>query len=103
MKVTGKKGRLRAARKQEEFSPMEGLGNMADAMLVFACGLILALIISWNVNVSETGEITGSPDGLYEVDGVTDGVVEQVDTTNLQEMGTVYQDPETGNYYLVQE
>ena len=24
----------------EDFSPMEGVGNMADAMLVFACGLI---------------------------------------------------------------
>ena len=40
MKVTGKRGRLRAARKTEEINPMEGVGNMADAMLVFACGLL---------------------------------------------------------------
>lgn len=104
MKVTGSRGRLRVARKPEEFSPMEGVGNMADAMLVFACGILLALILSWNVNVSETGEITSSPSSMYEVNGVENAKTEEIDASkNLEEMGTVYKDPETGKYYLIQE
>ena len=63
------KGRLRRSRSSENFSPMDGLGNMADAMLVFACGLILALIMSWNVDVTDKGEIQ-NPEKKYEVEGV---------------------------------
>jgi len=59
-----RRGRLRPVRRQEDFSPMEGVGNMADAMLVFACGLLLALIMSWNVDVSETGIIGENPNGI---------------------------------------
>ena len=88
----------------EEFSPMEGVGNMADAMLVFACGLLLALIISWNVDVSETGEITRQPDVKYEVENIGQSVEKDADVTkDLKDMGHVYQDPETGKYYVVEE
>lgn len=83
---------------------MEGVGNMADAMLVFACGILLALIMSWNVDVSDTGEITKSPEAKYEVEGMENGKTEQVDANkNLEEMGKVYRDPETGKYYVVEE
>lgn len=88
----------------EDFSPMEGVGNMADAMLVFACGLLLALIISWNVDVSETGEIQKQPKAKYEVENIGDTIEEDADVTeNLKDMGRVYQDPETGKYYVVEE
>ena len=104
MKVTGKRGRLRAARKSEEINPMEGVGNMADAMLVFACGLLLALIISWNVNVSETGEIMPDASRMYEVNGMDGTATQQInENSNLEEMGTVYRDPATGKYYVMQE
>ncbi len=105
MKVVGTRGRLRVSRKPEDFSPMEGVGNMADAMLVFACGLILALILSWNVNVSETGEISkGGANATYEINGMDGTVTQEIDAnTNLQEMGTVYMDPETGKYYVMAE
>ena len=104
MKVTGKRGRLRAARKTEEINPMEGVGNMADAMLVFACGLLLALILSWNVNVNEFGEISNDATNVYEVNGIDGGVTQQInENSNLEEMGTVYRDPVTGKYYVVQE
>ncbi len=104
MKVTGKRGRLRAARKTEEINPMEGVGNMADAMLVFACGLLLALILSWNVNVNEFGEISNDATNVYEVNGIDGGVTQQInENSNLEEMGTVYRDPATGKYYVVQE
>lgn len=83
---------------------MEGVGNMADAMLVFACGILLALIMSWNIDVSDRGEITKSPEAKYEVEGMEDGQVESVDADkNLEELGKVYKDPETGKYYVVEE
>lgn len=87
----------------EDFSPMEGVGNMADAMLVFACGLLLALIISWNVNVSETGEIQ-KQEVKYEVENIGQSVEEDAEVTeDLKDMGRVYQDPKTGKYYVVEE
>lgn len=104
MKMDPKKGTFRMKELSEDFSPMEGVGNMADAMLVFACGLLLALIISWNVNVSETGEITQSPEVKYEVENIGDTIEEDADVTeDLKDMGRVYQDPKTGKYYVVEE
>jgi hypothetical protein len=85
---------------------MEGVGNMADAMLVFACGLLLALILSWNVSVSETGEIStnSSASPTYEINGVDGTVTQEIDANkNLEEMGKVYRDPETGKYYMMAE
>jgi hypothetical protein len=31
----------------DEANPLEGAINIVDAMLVFACGLMLALVIRW--------------------------------------------------------
>ena len=88
----------------EDFSPMEGVGNMADAMLVFACGLLLALILSWNVSVDESGVITNSSSVNYEISGMDGTVTQEIDAnTQLEEMGTVYRDPMTGKYYVMAE
>lgn len=104
MKVVGTRGRLRVVRRPEDFSPMEGVGNMADAMLVFACGLLLALILSWHVNVSENGEISAGSSPTYEISGVDGTVTQEIDANkNLEEMGKVYRDPETGKYYMMAE
>lgn len=104
MRMDQKGTSFRMKQLSEDFSPMEGVGNMADAMLVFACGLLLALIISWNVDVSETGEITKQPDARYEVENIGDVIEEDADVTeDLKDMGRVYQDPKTGKYYVVEE
>jgi len=103
MRLSDRKGRLRVQHREDDFSPMEGVGNMADAMLVFACGLIVALILSWNVDVTDQG-IQKIPDTKYEVDNIDDNVSEEVtDETELEEMGTVYRDPKTGKYYVVED
>lgn len=94
---------LRAKYQDDDFSPMEGVGNMADAMLVFACGILLALIISWNVEISERGEISRDAGLKYEVDGIGDETTEAIDPAEgLEEMGTVYRDPDTGKYYVIE-
>ncbi len=93
---------LRRRYNDEDFSPMEGVGNMADAMLVFACGILLALIISWNVEISERGEIS-QQGARYQVENIGQETTQEIDPdTQLEEMGKVYRDPETGKYYVIE-
>ena len=81
---------------------MEGMANLADVMLVFACGLLLALIINWNVDVAQVAQ--QQPDAKYEVEGIESGETQTMEgESQLQEMGTVYLDPETGKYKTVEE
>ena len=42
------------SRRTEEapVDPMSSIGNLADAMLVLAVGIMLALILNWNVDIS---------------------------------------------------
>ena len=98
------KGGLRKTYTDEDFSPMEGVGNMADAMLVFACGILLALIISWNVEISEHGEISSQQGRKFEVENIGQETTQTIDPeTELEEMGKVYRDPDTGKYYVIEE
>ena len=102
MRLNKKRG-LRTQYRDDDFSPMEGVGNMADAMLVFACGILLALIISWNVEISERGEINRDAGLKYEVDNIGQEATETIDPAEgLEEMGTVYRDPETGKYDVIE-
>ena len=94
-----------ASFEEETVNPMDGLSNLADVMLVFACGLMLALITYWNVDVSgvsgsidvvEQGqEITEDVSGFGEQK--TDGESESL----FEEYGTVYRDASTGKLYMV--
>lgn len=96
--------RSRRLRVPEEVSPLEGAINIVDAMLVFACGLMLSLVIHWNVNLDRTGdqvqvelgqEVTESPD-------VAENLVKNRNEGDLYEkMGTVYKDPDTGQLFMV--
>ena len=80
---------------------MEGMANLADVMLVFACGLILALIINWNVDVT-TISTTQEPI-KYEIDGIDENAEKTLDgAENLEEMGKVYLDQDTGKYYVIE-
>lgn len=102
MRLNRSKG-LRVKYRDDDFSPMEGVGNMADAMLVFACGILLALIMSWNVEITERGEINYESGLKYEVNGIGEEAYENIDPTEgLEEMGTVYYDPDTGKYYVIE-
>jgi len=41
----------RTLRATEDVNPLEGVVNIADVMLVFACGLMLALAVYWNIEL----------------------------------------------------
>lgn len=85
--------------REEDLDPMTGVANLADVMLVFACGLMVALVLRWNVNLGVTQQLTD--DRLQEVTGS-----EQLDQQALlgdryQSEGTVYRDTETGKLYII--
>ncbi|MDR0852615.1 MAG: DUF2149 domain-containing protein [Clostridiales Family XIII bacterium] len=89
----------------EDANPLEGAINIVDAMLVFACGLMLSLIIFWNVDI-QNAELVPIEQGaeVTSVNDMTDEVKETVDEdAEYEKMGTVYVDPETGKMYLVKE
>lgn len=80
-------------------SPMENVANLVDAMLVFACGLMLALITRYNVNLQILD--------VQTMTEVTDVEIMEQDPNSesagsaYNELGMVYQDPETGTMYLI--
>ena len=95
-----------------EEDPMAGTSNLVDAMLVIAVGLIIFVVISWNMqsvvfqeNQNPQQQINeNSPD----VSEVSEGQVlnETPDTSNssgsgYMEMGKVYKDPSTGKLIMV--
>ncbi len=96
MRINKNGSRLRVNRKPaEEFNPMESVANLVDVMLVFACGLIIALIAAWNVDVAKTP---------YRVSDVKDTEQqEEVSPEDLEEMGSVYKDPATGKLYIIED
>ena len=54
----------RRRRRGERFSdesvdPMNYVSNLSDAMLVLAVGMMLALIVHWNVDISTGGRSSG--------------------------------------------
>ena len=82
---------------ESEGSPIESIANIVDVMLVFACGLLLALVTVWNVDIG-----LDRPDNMYEVSDVVNES-QNVQKENLQEAGKVYRDPATGNLYFIEE
>jgi hypothetical protein len=38
----------------EEVNPMEDVANLADVMLVLAVGMMLALVVAWNVDIASS-------------------------------------------------
>jgi len=84
----------------EPDNPMDGLTNLADVMLVFSCGLLLALIINYNIDITKQEDI----DYDYEIKAQSEEQSEQPkDDSKLQKKGTVYVDPDTGKMYVVNE
>ena len=96
------KNRKRLSRRYEEDdndNPMENLTNLFDVMLVFACGLMVALIISLNVDVSRMNQAVIE----YKDNGGGKASVETSDGLSMEEMGPVYRDKRTGKTYILDD
>lgn len=109
-------GRLCSNQKpKEDINPMNGIANLVDAMLVLAVGIMLALIVSWNLNVSSSGQVSTDAQNQEEStvskdDALTSftgddmesaGEDEVTDGSGLEEQGTVYYDKSTDTYYII--
>lgn len=84
---------------EEDADPRVGLVNLADVMLVFACGLMLALVTYWKLDVSNMQQITQT-ESMEEVENV-DELTSATGGDSYQDMGRVYKDPKTGTMYLL--
>jgi hypothetical protein len=89
---------------EAEADPLLSLANLVDVMLVFACGLMAALV------AARIGTLPGSqqPDGGMQLTPVTRGrelpkLPQGIGTPGqgFESVGQVYRDPETGKLLLV--
>ena len=91
-------GRLRRARREMDQSPIAELANMADLMLVLACGLLLALVINWNVDLARDVDLIALDQGAEVTEG---NIGDPAEGAAYEELGVVYRDPNTGKLYMV--
>ena len=94
---------LRSFRQESEVSPIDGLANLADLMLVLACGLMLSLVVSWNVDLNRTESLINMEQGaeVEELAGLEEYAEGFNESYGYEELGVVYQDPATGKLYMV--
>lgn len=93
---------FRKQRVREDVDPMTSMSNVGDVMLVFACGLMVALVVAWNLDLSQFQQVEMDQElDQSEVTQMNEQLYGEGDS--FVEMGTVYQDPSTGKYYLVED
>ena len=104
------KGRKRFSEGEED--PMAGTTNLVDAMLVIAVGLLIFVVISWNMQsvVFQSNEQQTFDESSPNVTEVAEGQVlnETPDSSDssgqgYMEMGKVYKDPSTGKLIMVED
>ncbi len=82
--------------------PMGGMGNLMDVMLVFACGLIIALITHYNVDFSSAAALEQETCKVpVDIEQVSQSNTDATDS--LTEIGTVYKDPTTGEIFIASD
>ena len=103
-------GRLRRFERQgkhEDINPLDGVANLADVMLVFACGLMLALITYWNVDVAGVAEslvdVEQGQEVSSEMNGLDSDSFQNSGEIGYEEYGKVYRDPASGKLYMVMD
>jgi len=86
----------------EDADPRIGLVNLADVMLVLACGLMLALVSAFKLDLGGLQEVLQS-ESFTEVSDIEELINPTMNGGGLQEMGKVYLDPMTGKKYMLEE
>lgn len=112
MRRSGKLLGRRAFSAHEDVNPMNYMSNLSDAMLVLAVGIMMALVIAWDVDIINTNPEAESSSGMTQVEELQSEVLDlnvtdqqsddsiSVEDYGLTEYGTVYID-EDGNLYVL--
>ena len=79
---------------------MESVANLVDIMLVFACGLMVAIIIYWNVDLNHIVNIIDQ-DQLVEITDSETIEENQAAISDYDNLGTAIEDPNTGKMLVV--
>lgn len=90
-------------------NPMDGVSNMADAMLVLAVGIMLALVINWKIDIK--GMMSTNDNVLVDENKMQEFEADEMKRNNslsvedlesqFVKSGTVYTDKNTGKTYIV--
>ena len=88
---------------REDINPMSGLANLADAMLVLAVGIMIAVVMGWKLDLKTL-------DGKAKIESISSEEIEVVDPealdadqNALEELGTLLYDKESGTYYILED
>ena len=101
----------KAAFEEEEEDPMTGVANLVDAMLVIAVGLLVFLVISWNmqaivfnddVTPDQKQDAINAMKQVTEIDLNETPDVSSSSGEGYSELGKVYKDPKTGKLIMIE-
>lgn len=91
---------------EQDTDPLAGFANIMDVMLVFALGLMLALIAQspelrdkLNINTKNEIKISTGDELIDAPDSIEEAL--KSNTDGMQPLGQVYQDPKTGKLILI--
>jgi len=93
---------------EQDTDPLVGFANIMDVMLVFALGLMVALLSqshslqqSFNIELSQNKglEINKGKELLHVPDSIKQSL--ESNGNGMESLGTVYKDPKTGKLILV--
>ncbi len=87
----------------EDINPTDGLINLVDIMLVFSCGLLLSLVMSWNVELKSPDMVAlDKGQDVSKIDDVQNNIERSQEGGNgYKKIGTVFRDPSTGQLYML--
>lgn len=96
------RGRLQSKRAsyREEISPMESMVNLVDVMLVFICGLLISIVIFWNIDMKNLVVILDQKQ-LMKINNLEELNAQIKDKGSSDNVGSAVLDPKTGKIYIV--
>lgn len=87
----------------DDVNPMNYVSNLSDVMLILAVGIMLALILRGEVEV-RTAADNSSDTGTESAIEFSENDLQNLDDVpeDMEHMGEVFYDAETGKYYIIQ-
>ena len=87
---------------EENVNAMDVVANLVDEMLVFACGLMITVMMNWNIT-SFIKPVEVDEQQKVNADQFAEMTKDSGVSSSYDQKGVVYQDPETGEMYLVED